>query len=84
MAVHSKTFPLTFNHIVLPPKLPGKRETEAQVLEVQNDLLFRVFDAVGQLKVISDAKAVVAWESIEKTLRTLGEVPIWNIQERIT
>ncbi|KAB8204880.1 hypothetical protein BDV34DRAFT_225899 [Aspergillus parasiticus] len=74
MAVHSGTLPLTFNHIVFPPKLPGKRETEVQVLEVQNDLLSRVIDAVGQLKEISDAKAVVAWESIEKTLRTLGEV----------
>ncbi|KAB8223469.1 hypothetical protein BDV33DRAFT_200446 [Aspergillus novoparasiticus] len=74
MAVHSGTLPLAFNHIVLPPKLPGKRETEPQVLEVQNDLLSRVIDAVGQLKEISDAKAVVTWESIEKTLRTLGEV----------
>ncbi|KAE8311556.1 hypothetical protein BDV41DRAFT_578450 [Aspergillus transmontanensis] len=74
MAVHRNILPLTFSHIVLPPKLPGKRETEAQVLEVQNDLLSRVIDAVGQLKEISDAKAVVAWESIEKTLRTLGEV----------
>ncbi|KAB8271491.1 hypothetical protein BDV30DRAFT_228123 [Aspergillus minisclerotigenes] len=74
MAVNSKILPLTFNHVVLPPKLPGKRETEVQVLEVHNDLLSRVIDAVGQLKEISDAKAVVAWKSIEKTLRTLREV----------
>lgn len=62
MAVNSKVLPLTFNHVALPPKLTGKRETESQVLEVQNDLLSRVLDAVGKLEEISDARTVVAWE----------------------
>ncbi|KAE8417938.1 hypothetical protein BDV36DRAFT_295703 [Aspergillus pseudocaelatus] len=74
MGVNSKVLPLSFNHVVLSPKLPGKQETEAQVIEVQNDLLSRVLDAAGKLKEISDAKGAVAWESIEKTLRTLEEV----------
>ncbi|KAE8377081.1 hypothetical protein BDV26DRAFT_293508 [Aspergillus bertholletiae] len=74
MAVNSKILALTFNHVVLPPRLPGKRETEAQVLEVQNDLLSRVLDAVGQLKSINDATSVVPWGSIEKTLRNIEEV----------
>ncbi|KAE8135378.1 hypothetical protein BDV38DRAFT_285011 [Aspergillus pseudotamarii] len=74
MVVNNTILAMTFNHVVLPPKLPGEQETEAQVIEVQNDLLSRVLDAAGKLKEISDAKAVVVWESIEKTLRTLKEV----------
>ena len=84
MAANGKVLPLTFNHVVLPPRLPGKRETDAQVLEVQNDLLSRVLNAVKQMKEIRDARNVVIWEpdatliapweSIEKTLRTVVEV----------
>ncbi|OGM48391.1 hypothetical protein ABOM_003402 [Aspergillus bombycis] len=84
MAASSKVLTLTFNHVVLPPRLPGKRETDAQVLEVQNDLLSRVLDAVRQLKEVCEARTVVAWEpdatlialweSLEKTLRTIVEV----------
>ncbi|KAE8402926.1 hypothetical protein BDV37DRAFT_294915 [Aspergillus pseudonomiae] len=84
MAANSKVLPLTFNHVVLPPRLPGKREADAQVLEVQNDLLSRVLNAVKQMKEIRDARNVVTWEpdatliapweSIEKTLRTVVEV----------
>ncbi|KAE8351950.1 hypothetical protein BDV28DRAFT_149500 [Aspergillus coremiiformis] len=65
---------LTFNHVALPPKLPGKQETEAQVQEVQNDLLSRVLDALNKLKEIGDANAAIIWQSIEKTLRRCGEV----------
>lgn len=74
MAINSKMLSLTFNHVVLPPKLPGKQETEAQVIEIQNDLLSRVLDPARKLKEISDAKSVVAWEYIERMLRTLEEV----------
>jgi hypothetical protein len=59
---------------VLPPWLPGKRGTEAQAQEVQEDLLSRVLDALTKLKDITDAETTVVWESIERTSKSCREV----------
>ncbi|KAF7596479.1 hypothetical protein BBP40_001351 [Aspergillus hancockii] len=67
MTANNKILSLTFNHIVCPPRLPGKQETEAQAQEVQEDLLSRALDALAKLKDITDGESIVVWESLEKT-----------------
>ncbi|KAE8149344.1 hypothetical protein BDV25DRAFT_156541 [Aspergillus avenaceus] len=74
MITQNRILTLTFNHVVLPPRLPGRQDSEAEAQDVQKDLVHRVLDALESLKGRLDEKAVVAWEAVEKALNICKEV----------
>jgi hypothetical protein len=66
--------PFVFNHVVLPPRLPGRRESENTVPEVERDLTRRLLLAVETVKASSDEKSLPAWDSIAKSLRACNSL----------
>ncbi|EEP82370.1 conserved hypothetical protein [Uncinocarpus reesii 1704] len=48
MSSRSEVIALSFNHIVLPPKLPGKQDSAVE--DVERDLASRLFDAAAALE----------------------------------
>jgi hypothetical protein len=74
MITQNRVLTLTFNHVVLPPRLPGRQDSEAEVQDVQKDLVHRVLDALESLKGSLDEKAVTVWEAVEKALNICKEV----------
>lgn len=67
MANNSSILELTFNHIAFPPKLPGTRDPQVELVE--RDLLTRLRTAVHTTKAYSsDNDATSVWESVEESL----------------
>ncbi|KAJ9255026.1 hypothetical protein DTO207G8_3210 [Paecilomyces variotii] len=67
---------LIFNHVVFPPKLPGRADPEGATEEVQSGLLDRVLNAIKVLKRASGVEYRSLWESIEKSLKTCRSVNV--------
>jgi hypothetical protein len=57
---------LVFNHLVLPPKLPGKRDGEIE--EIENHLTKRLLNAADILKGLSSNESAEAWDCIRRSL----------------
>lgn len=67
MANNSSTLELTFNHIAFPPKLPGTRDPQIELVE--RDILTRLRTAVHTTKAYSSNNdAISIWESLEGSL----------------
>jgi hypothetical protein len=61
------TLSLVFNHVVLPPKLPGTQDNELE--RVEKELLLRLYRAAEKMKEIcSDEGSQLVWEHILQTL----------------
>ena len=63
---------LVFNHIVLPPLLPGKNDDSAE--DVERDLTRRMTDAVKILRNNSGNDTAAVWQSIEESLQALHSI----------
>lgn len=63
---------LVFNHIVLPPQLPGENDDSAE--DVERDLTRRMTDAVKTLRSNSDSDTTAVWQSIEESLQALHSI----------
>lgn len=61
-----------FNHIALPPKLPGKKDREPE--KVERELITRLRYAVQTLCHVADDALKSVWESIIATLDTCSVV----------
>ncbi|GLB04652.1 hypothetical protein AtubIFM57258_010668 [Aspergillus tubingensis] len=61
-----------FNHIALPPKLPGKKDREPE--KVERELIIRLRYAVQTLCHVADDALKPVWESIIATLDTCSIV----------
>ncbi|KAL3476926.1 hypothetical protein BJX99DRAFT_258041 [Aspergillus californicus] len=57
----------TFNHVVLPPNIPGAAETQNEDLE--NDLICRLLDSVKILKQKAEDDSLPTWQLVENTLK---------------
>ncbi|KAL4873947.1 hypothetical protein BDV12DRAFT_191814 [Aspergillus spectabilis] len=55
-----------FNHVVLPPELPGK--SDEQIDAVEGDLIHRFLDVVKAMKTRSQDDLFPTWQIIENTL----------------
>jgi hypothetical protein len=68
MAIDTDTLQLIFNHIVFPPKLPGKQDSRIE--DVERDLLRRLRTAAQTLRACPDNEAFSIWEGTEESLNT--------------
>lgn len=59
---------LTFNHVVLPPKLPGERDVAAE--DVDRDLVSRLLDAMELLVDNSGEDVLPVLGFVQKSLQT--------------
>jgi hypothetical protein len=58
---------LVFNHLVLPPKLPGSRDAEIEGIERQ--ITIRLLDATNAFRDLSSGKSFEACDHIQKSLQ---------------
>lgn len=63
---------LAFNHVVLPPKLPGKQDSNVE--DVDRKLLSLLLRATNAMKTYAKDDDLFIWQNIEKTLQTCGIV----------
>ncbi|KAF7169283.1 hypothetical protein CNMCM5623_002079 [Aspergillus felis] len=59
---------LTFNHVALPPRLPGNHDSNTDTEKVNRELVVRLLWSVDALRSACDKLAI--WNAIEKLLRT--------------
>lgn len=59
---------LTFNHVALPPQLPGKHDSNPEIEKVNRQLIERLIRSVEILKTVHESSIEVS-NSIEKLLR---------------
>lgn len=59
---------LTFNHVVLPPKLPGEKDIAAE--DVNRDLTSRLLDALELLMGSSSDDVLPVLGFVQRSLRT--------------
>lgn len=55
-----------FNHIALPPKLPG--EQDSRIDEIETALTARLLDAVGILQGLLSDEYIPTWDHIRRSL----------------
>jgi hypothetical protein len=55
-----------FNHLILPPRLPGKRDSETE--EIESHLTTLLLGATGVLRDISSGESAEAWSCIQRSL----------------
>lgn len=67
-----RTLELTFNHVVLPPKLPG--EQDSKVEDIERELLTRLLRATKTMESCARDDDLPIWQNIGKTLQTCGPV----------
>lgn len=72
MTIDSNILPLTFNHVVLPPRLPGTQD--GRVEDVERDLLSRLLAATRKVKDCAVNEDLSVWQGIEQSLQTCGLV----------
>lgn len=70
----SNIFPLVFNHIAFPPKLPLQGESEEETIEVQKDLTRRLLCAIDALQAFSEGSLVSVWRHVKKLLESCSSV----------
>ena len=68
MDIQSGILTLAFNHIVLPPKLPGQQDGETVTHDVDRELTRRLLESTKFFQETLDDEAVLAWNYIEKSL----------------
>ena len=56
-----------FNHLVLPPKLPGQQDADIQ--HISNDILERLIKATSTLGEFVGQKQAPAWCALDQSLR---------------
>ncbi|RHZ47792.1 uncharacterized protein CDV56_101182, partial [Aspergillus thermomutatus] len=66
----SNILALTFNHVALPPQLPGNRDGDAETEKVNRELVERLLRSVNILRSVCDKSSTEVWDTIEKLLRT--------------
>lgn len=72
MTISYKTLEFVFNHVVLPPRLPGKQD--GWIEEVDRELLSRLQEAIKTVKSFSEGEDYSVWDAIHKSLRTCSLV----------
>lgn len=72
MTTGASILELAFNHIVLPPKLPG--EQDGRIEDVEEDLLSRLLRATKTMKSCAVDDDLPIWQDIETALQTSGLV----------
>jgi len=68
-----------FNHIALPPRLPGRQDTRLD--QVERALVERLLDAAVKLSRLPHNDSVDEWESLRRSLETCKRV---NFGGRLT
>ena len=63
---------LAFNHVVLPPKLPGKQD--GNIEDVEKKLFSLILRGTNAMKSCAGDDDLFIWQDIEKALRTCGHV----------
>jgi hypothetical protein len=61
-----------FNHIALPPRLPGRQDTRLD--RVERGLVERLLDATVKLSRLPHNDSVDEWESLRRSLETCRRV----------
>ena len=61
-----------FNHLVLPPKLPGKQDSD--IGEIERQLAIRLISATGILRDLSNDESTEAWGCIQRSVKTCSIV----------
>jgi hypothetical protein len=61
-----------FNHIALPPRLPGRQDTRLD--RVERALVERLLDATVSLSRLPHIDSVGEWESLRRSLETCRRV----------
>jgi len=56
-----------FNHLVLPPKLPGQQDADIQ--QVSDDILRRLIKATATLSKLDGQKQALTWRDLDRSLR---------------
>lgn len=56
-----------FNHVVLPPELPGKEDAQSDIVE--KELICRLMAAVTIMRTNSEQDLLSTWQMIENTLK---------------
>lgn len=72
MTISPNVLESTFNHVVLPPKLPGKQDDRVE--DVEADLLSRLQNALKTVKSSLEDDDLAIWKAIESSLHTCGLV----------
>lgn len=72
MTIQPAILALVFNHLVLPPQLPGQDDDSAE--DVERDLTRRMTDAVKILRSNSGSDTAAVWQSIEESLQVLHQI----------
>lgn len=67
MKIQPAILALVFNHLVLPPQLPGQNDHPAE--DVERDLTRRMIDAVKILRNNSGSDMAAVWQSLEESLQ---------------
>ena len=63
---------LAFNHVVLPPKLPGKQD--GNIEDVEKKLFSLILRGTNAMKSCAGDDDLFIWQDIEKALRTCRHV----------
>lgn len=66
------TLELTFNHVVLPPKLSGEQDSNSEDIEME--LLMRLLRATKAMESCARDDDLPIWQNIAKTLQTCRPV----------
>ena len=61
-----------FNHLVLPPKLPGTRDGD--IGEIERQLAIRLINATETLRDLSNDESTEAWDYIQQSVKTCSIV----------
>lgn len=72
MTINSNVLESTFNHVVLPPRLPGKQDDQTEDVEI--DLLSRLQNAFKIIESSLEGEDLAIWQAIENSLQTCGPV----------
>lgn len=72
MTINYKTLESIFNHVVLPPRLPGQQDDWIE--EVDRELLSRLLEAIKTVKSVSEDEDCPVWQAIQESLQTCSLV----------
>ena len=69
-----------FNHLVLPPKLPGQLDTDKDDIEVS--ILTRLIHACDTLSKLSTQEFTQTWSSLHKSLRICFSINQGHLEKK--
>src|SRR5277367_1138542 len=70
---------LVFNHLVLPPKLPGQRDPDIKGIE--QSILTRLIRACGTLGKLTGQEFVETWASVRHSLRVCLNINLGRLEK---